>query len=95
MNAAKMVNDKITQLEDAVGNHLDTRLMRDIMLFLDAVSIQMEKDDHKLALGLKRVNSFRVVESMSDEQRTIEQIKVMNRDHNTTPHHQYDEWESI
>lgn len=81
MNAAQMVSAKIEQLDDAKGNHSDTRLMRDITLFLESVSIQMEKDDQRLAKGLKQVNSFRVVENMANKRIIeLEEIKEMNLD---------------
>ncbi len=94
MSAASMIEDKICQREDAAGNHIDTRLMRDYRLFLESVSFELEKEYHRLARGLKAVNSFRIVENMENKRiMEVEQVKEMNLDHNTTEHHQYDEFE--
>ena len=95
MSAAEMIESRIAQYEDAIGNHTDKRLVRDFRLFLESVSFELEKEQHRLVRGLKAVNSFRIVENMSDEQRTLEQIEVMNRDHNPVEHHQYDEFEQL
>ena len=95
MNAAQMIESKIEQYEDAAGNHTDKLLVRDFRLFLESLAFEMEKEQHRLVRGLKAVNSFRIVENMSDEQKTLDQIRIMNNDHNLTLHPQHDEWEPI
>lgn len=92
MSAAQMVEDKIAQYEDAIGNHTDRLLVRDFRLFLESVSFELEKEQHQLVRGLKAVNSFRIVENMSDEQKTLDQIEVVNLA-TQVEHHQYDEME--
>ena len=87
MSAAQMIEDKICQLEDAAGNHIDTRLMRDYRLFLESVSFELEKEYHRL----NRANSFRPIDS-SDR---IIEVNVVNNDHNLVEHHQYDEFEQL
>ena len=94
MNAAQMVEDKIAQYEDAIGNHTDKRLVRDFRLFLESVSFELEKEQQRLVRGLKAVNSFRIVENMSDEQKTRDQIEVVNLA-TQVEHHQYDDMEQI
>ena len=94
MNAAQMVEAKIEQYEDAAGNHTDKRLVRDFRLFLESVSFEMEKEQHRLVKSLKAVNSFRIVENMSDEQKTRDQIEVVNLA-TQVEHHQYDDMEQI
>ena len=46
----------------------------------------------QLANGLVKVNVFKVVERLQEEN---DQILTMERDHNTTEHEQYDEHEQL
>lgn len=85
MTAAQMVEDKIAQYEDAIGNHADRLLVRDFRLFLESVSFELEKEHHRLA----RASSFRPIDS-SDR---IIEVSVVNNDHNLVEHPQHDEWE--
>ncbi len=97
MNAAQMVEAKIAQYEDAIGNHTDKRLVRDFRLFLESVSFELEKEKHRLVRGLKAVNSFRIVENMANKRIIeVEQVKAMNLDPNSKRHDpRYDEFEQI
>jgi len=87
MNASEMIESKLEQLEDNAGNHTQPRLMRDFRLFLESLSFELEKEQARLALGLKRVNSFRAIE--------YRQVGVMERDHNLVPHPRYKEHEQF
>jgi hypothetical protein len=87
MNAFEMINTRLDELEDAKGNHSEPLTVRSERLFLEAVSFKMEQEAARLALKLRLVNSFRAVE--------YRQSAVMDRDHCTVPHHQYDEHEQL
>ena len=93
MNAAQMVEEKIVELTGTTKQLSP----RNVSSFLESLAFQMERDDHKLARGLKAVNSFRIVENMeSNRIMEVEQVKAMNLDPNSKRHDtRYDEFEQI
>ena len=90
MNAAQMVEEKIVELTGTTKQLSP----RNVSSFLESLSFQMEKDDHKLARDFARANLFRVMQE-STRIVEIEEVNVLNNDHNLVEHHQYDEFEQI
>ena len=87
MSAFDMINTRLNELEDAIGNHTEPLTVQSERAFLEAVSFKMEQEAARLALKFRLVNSFRAIE--------YRQAGVVDRDHCTVPHHQFDEHEQL